>query len=88
MLEVLIWCLTVVLMLGGLVGVVVPLLPGTTLILLAAVLHKLLLPASLTWLTIGLIGALWLISIVTDFAATFSSTLVTSHVLSKPNNNR
>ena len=68
MLEILVWCLTVVLMLGGLVGVVVPLLPGTTLILLAAFLHKLLLPASLSWLTIGFIAAFCLVSIVTDFA--------------------
>lgn len=74
MLEVLIWCLTVVLMLAGLVGVVVPLLPGTTLILLAAVLHKLLLPACLSWFTVGLIGACWLVSIVTDFAGVLLGT--------------
>jgi uncharacterized protein YqgC (DUF456 family) len=68
MAEILIWCLTVALMLGGLVGVVVPLLPGTTLILVAAVLHKLLLPDSLSWLTLGFIGSLWAVSIVSDFA--------------------
>ena len=74
MLEILIWFLTVTLMLGGLVGVVVPLLPGTTLILLAAVLHKLLLPPSLTWLTVSLLGGLWLISVVTDFAGVLLGT--------------
>jgi uncharacterized protein YqgC (DUF456 family) len=67
MLEFLIWLLTVALMLGGLVGVVVPLLPGTTLIFLAAVLHKLLLPSSLSWLTIGVVAAIWLLSILLDF---------------------
>jgi uncharacterized protein YqgC (DUF456 family) len=68
MLEFFIWLLTVTLMLGGLVGVVVPLLPGTTLIFLAAVLHKLLLTDTLSWLTVALIAAAWLLSIVLDFA--------------------
>jgi hypothetical protein len=68
MLEVLVWCLTGGLMLTGLVGTVVPLLPGTTLILLAAALHKLLLPASLSWAMVGLIGAIWLVSLLTDIA--------------------
>ena len=68
MLEFFAWSCTVVLMLGGLVGVVVPLLPGTTLILGAAALHKLLLPASLSWATVGLVGAIWIASILTDFA--------------------
>lgn len=68
MTEVFVWFLTVALMLGGLVGVVVPLLPGTTLILLAAVLHKLLLPAGLSGLSLSFIGALWLVSVVSDFA--------------------
>ncbi len=67
MVELLVWCLTVALMLGGIVGVVIPLLPGTTLILLAVVLHKLLLPASLSWLIIGVIAAFCLASILTDF---------------------
>jgi uncharacterized protein YqgC (DUF456 family) len=68
MTEILVWCLTVALMLGGLVGVVMPLLPGTTLILVAAVLHKLLLPAGLSGLALSCIGALWLVSVVSDFA--------------------
>ncbi len=33
------WTLTLVLMFAGLVGTVVPLLPGTTIILAAAVVH-------------------------------------------------
>ena len=74
MLEVFTWCLTLGLMLVGLIGVVVPLLPGTTLILLAAVLHKLILPAELSWLTIGVIGGIWLLSIVADFAGVIVGT--------------
>ncbi|MBI5692049.1 MAG: DUF456 domain-containing protein [Verrucomicrobia bacterium] len=68
MLEIFAWGLTVVLMLGGLVGVVLPLLPGTTLILGAVFAHKLLLPPSLGWMTVGMIGALWALSILADFA--------------------
>lgn len=74
MLEVLIWCLTLGLMFVGLVGVVVPLLPGTTLILLGALLHKLLLPADLSWLTIGFIALFWLLSIVADFGGVILGT--------------
>jgi len=65
--EALVWSLTIVLMLIGLVGVIVPLLPGTTLILFAAVLHKLLQPADVSWLAISFIAIFWGLSIVADF---------------------
>lgn len=74
MLEVLIWCLTLALMFTGLVGVIVPLLPGTTLILAGALLHKILLPADLSWLTIGFIAVFWLFSIVADFGGVILGT--------------
>lgn len=67
MLEIATWTLTLTLMLIGLAGVVIPLLPGTTLILLAALLHKLILPADLSWLAIGLIALFWVFSIIADF---------------------
>ena len=57
-------------MLTGLAGTLVPLLPGTLLILVAAVVHKLLLSAALSWAVIGWIAALWLISVIVDFACT------------------
>jgi uncharacterized protein len=60
------WCLTVLLMTAGLVGVVLPLIPGTTLILLAALLHKLLVPGIISWWTFAGIVALWGLSIVAD----------------------
>jgi len=66
MLELLTWSLTVTLMLVGLAGVVIPLLPGTTLILAAALIHKMLLPADLSWLAIGFIAGFWLLSIVAE----------------------
>ena len=61
------WTLTVLLTLIGLAGVVIPLLPGTTLILLGFILHKLLQPADLSWVIIGWIAGIWLLSVFVDF---------------------
>jgi hypothetical protein len=66
MLEVATWSLTLILMLVGIAGVIVPLLPGTTLILAAVIIHKLLLPGDLSWLAIGFIAGFWAISIVAE----------------------
>jgi len=60
------WSLTVLLLAGGLVGAVMPLLPGTTLILAGVVLHKLLAPASLSWLVVAWVALLWLLSLVLE----------------------
>jgi uncharacterized protein YqgC (DUF456 family) len=66
MVQVLTWCLTVVLMLAGLAGVVVPLLPGTLLILLGAVAHKLMLPGDLSWMALAWIAGFWVVSMLAD----------------------
>lgn len=55
------------LMITGLVGVIMPLLPGTTLILAAAVIHKFLLPGDLSWWAVSVIAGVWLLSIIADF---------------------
>ncbi len=68
--EYAIWTLTSVLLLAGLVGSVVPMLPGTTLIFVGVLLHKWLLPASVTTTAIVWIGVFWLFSIAADFACT------------------
>lgn len=73
-LEFAIWSLTATLMLAGLAGVIVPLLPGTTLILAGAVVHKLAVPGSLSWLTVGFIAAFWLLSIIADFGGAILGT--------------
>jgi uncharacterized protein len=70
----LVWMLTVVLTLVGLAGVVVPLLPGTTLILIAMVVHKLLLPGDVSWVVIGWIAGIWLVSVIVDFAGVILGT--------------
>lgn len=74
MLETAVWTLTIVLMLVGVAGVIVPLLPGTTLILIAAIVHKLILPEQLSWLSIGFIAGFWLLSIIADFAGVLVGT--------------
>jgi uncharacterized protein YqgC (DUF456 family) len=74
MLETATWCLTMTLMLIGLIGVIIPLLPGTTLILLAAILHKWIQPHDVSWLAIGLIGAFWLLSVVADLGGVLLGT--------------
>ena len=72
--EYAVWSLTTLLTLIGLAGVVVPLLPGTTLILAAMVLHKVLLPASVPGVVIGWISAVWLFSVVIDFVGVLLGT--------------
>lgn len=65
--EIIIWSLTTVLMLIGLAGVIVPVLPGNALILFAAVLHRLLLPETVSWGAIGWVAVLCAIAIAADF---------------------
>jgi uncharacterized protein YqgC (DUF456 family) len=62
------WTLTLALMLTGLVGTVVPLLPGTTIILGAAILHHFVLGEahSVGWWTIAGLTVLTVLSFVLD----------------------
>jgi len=71
-LEWLWWTLTIGLVLVGLVGAVVPLLPGPTLILAGAVVYRVTLDvdgAKLSWWTIGGLLVLMLISYGVDFVS-------------------
>jgi uncharacterized protein YqgC (DUF456 family) len=74
MLEVATWCLSLTLMVVGFVGVIVPILPGTTLILVAALLHKWLLPSDLSWMAIGFIALFWFLSVLADFGGVLLGT--------------
>lgn len=65
--EIAIWMLTCLLTLAGLLGVLIPLIPGTTLILLGFVIHALVLPGSLSWSVMGWITLAWFASVVVDF---------------------
>lgn len=62
------WTVTLMLMLVGLVGTVVPLLPGTTIIFAAAVLHHFMLgeAQSVGWWTLGVLLVLTVLSYVLD----------------------
>ncbi len=72
--EAAVWSLTILLSLIGLLGVIVPLLPGTTLILVGMVIHKLLLPDSISWAAVAWIGVIWLVSVVVDFVGVLVGT--------------
>jgi uncharacterized protein YqgC (DUF456 family) len=74
MLEIATWCLTVTLMLIGFVGVLVPILPGTTLILIAALLHKWILPGDLTATTLWFIALFWFLSVLADLGGVLLGT--------------
>ena len=62
------WTVTLLLMLTGLVGSVMPLMPGTTIILAAAVLHHFMLGEahSVGWWTLGALVVLTVLSYVLD----------------------
>lgn len=72
--EYLVWALTIALMLIGLVGTFIPLLPGTLLILAAALIHKLLLPGGISWMILAWLAVLWLVSLAADIAGTLLGT--------------
>ena len=67
--EVFWWLITIVLFAVGLLGTVVPFLPGTTIILAGAIIHRLMLGAdkSIGWTGIFILVLLTLISYGLDF---------------------
>ena len=67
------WFLTIVLFAVGLIGTVAPVLPGTTIILAAAIIHRLALGAekSIGWKTIVVLVLLTLLSYVFDFLGSY-----------------
>jgi uncharacterized protein YqgC (DUF456 family) len=69
-----IWILVGLLLLTGFVGSIVPLLPGTTLMLVAVLLQKWLLPGTLPWAVVGWIAVAWLASVLADFGCTILGT--------------
>ncbi len=74
LMSVLIWSLTVLFFGAGLIGVLLPLVPGTTLIFAGVVIHKLLAPASLSWATVGWLAVFWALSLLFDFAGVLIGT--------------
>ena len=65
-----VWALTVTLMITGLIGSVVPLLPGPLLIFAAAAVHVLLRPQTgVTWWCVAFMAVLTVVSYALDFAS-------------------
>lgn len=65
-----VWTLTGVLMTAGLVGTVMPLLPGPLLIFIASLVHVLLRPQSgVTWWCVAWLGLLTCVAYALDFAS-------------------
>ena len=69
--ELLWWFIAIVLMAVGLIGTVLPIVPGTTIILAAAVIHRVMLGPmkSIGWWSIGVLLLLTLVSYALDFAS-------------------
>src|SRR3954452_24934390 len=67
------WLAAVVVMAIGLIGTVLPVIPGTTIILAAAVVHRLMLGAEkgMPWWGIALLVLLTLLSYALDFASSY-----------------
>jgi uncharacterized protein len=63
------WLITIVLFAVGLIGTVLPVIPGTTIILAAAVIHRIMLGAekSVGWWTIAILALLTLLTYLLDF---------------------
>jgi uncharacterized protein YqgC (DUF456 family) len=74
--EILIWTTVILLMLIGLIGSIVPILPGTTLILFAALLQKWLLPGTLSSTAIVWIAVFWFLSVIADIGCTIVGTKI------------
>lgn len=67
------WLFAIVLFAIGLIGTVLPIFPGTTVILAAAVIHRMMLgpDKSIGWLTIGVLVLLTLATYALDFLSTY-----------------
>ena len=64
----LVWSFTILCIVIGFAGIILPVLPGTTLILIGFLVHKLLLPGDLSWTVFAIIAGIWLLSVIIDFA--------------------
>jgi uncharacterized protein len=67
------WLFTIALFAVGLIGTIAPVLPGTTIILAAAIIHRVVLGAekSIGWKTVVVLVLLTLLSYVFDFLGSY-----------------
>ena len=65
-----VWTLTITLLVTGLLGAIIPFLPGPFLLVLAGVLHSFFRPDSgVSWWGIGILGVLLALAYLVDFAS-------------------
>ena len=72
--DIAIWIVVGLLLAVGFIGSIVPLLPGTTLMLAAVLVQKWLLPETLTWAVVAWIAVAWLLSVAADLLCTILGT--------------
>lgn len=65
------WILLVVGLILAAIGTIVPGLPGAIFLVVAAVMHKLLLPAVLSWWTVLILSLLAVLSALVDFLGSY-----------------
>jgi len=67
------WLFTIVVFAVGLIGTVLPIFPGTTIILAAAVIHRMMLGSeqSISWITIAVLVLLTVASYAFDFLGSY-----------------
>jgi len=67
------WLFTIVVFAVGLIGTVLPIFPGTTVILAAAVIHRMMLGSeqSISWITIAVLVLLTVASFAFDFLGSY-----------------
>ncbi|NBX69255.1 MAG: DUF456 domain-containing protein [Proteobacteria bacterium] len=71
MLPILAWTILVLFVLLGLVGIVLPAMPGIVLIFAGVLIHKLLLPSFLSWWTLVVVGLGVILTFGLDFLGSF-----------------
>src|SRR6185503_7284049 len=71
--ELLWWIVVIVVFAAGLIGTVLPVIPGTTIILAAAIVHRVMVgpEKSVGWSVIGLLVLLTLASYLLDFLGSY-----------------
>lgn len=65
------WIVLILLTFVGLLGSILPGVPGLPLLLVGAVIHKIILPSYLSWWGLGILTALCLFSLIAEVATTF-----------------
>ena len=61
------WLISILLIVAGITGIFLPVLPGLSLIWLGILTHKLFIPEALSWWTVGLLGVLVIVTTAAEW---------------------